>query len=68
MQQAPREKSTMFDPELHAFKTSIDCAPMLPGAESTGVGRFAAPVAFICGHSGDWYNFAVNPRYCRLAA
>ena len=23
---------------------------------------------FHCGHDGDWYNFPINPRYCRLAA
>jgi hypothetical protein len=30
--------------------------------------EMCAPCHFHCGHNGDWYNFPVNPRYCRLAA
>jgi hypothetical protein len=30
--------------------------------------EMCAPCHFHCGHSGDWFNSPVNPRYCRLAA
>jgi hypothetical protein len=38
------------------------CSGVERGREMCG------PCHFHCGHNGDWYNFAVNPRYCRLAA
>src|ERR1019366_227363 len=30
--------------------------------------EMCGPCHFHCGHNGDWYNFPINPRYCRLAA
>jgi hypothetical protein len=30
--------------------------------------EMCAPCHLHCGHGGDWFNFPINPRYCRLAA
>lgn len=30
--------------------------------------EMCGPCHFHCGHGGDWYNFPINPRYCRLDA
>ena len=29
--------------------------------------EMCGPCHFHCGHRGDWYNFPINPRYCRVA-
>jgi hypothetical protein len=30
--------------------------------------EMCGPCHFHCGHGGDWLNFPINPRYCRLDA
>ena len=45
--------------ELHHYGGRADDSK---GKEMCG------PCHLHCGHSGDFHNFAVNPRYCRIAA